>query len=103
MLWRKYMIKATSKLPVQDFIAPPSGFGSYQGLKDGVPLTTTVKTEDVTNQVLINGPDGAQKIDGANGATTNADGTTNVAPAASGSSAANPAPTPLRSDSDKPR
>ena len=103
VLWRKYMIKATSKLPVQDFIAPPSGFGSYQGLKDGVPLTTTVKTEDVTNQVLINGPDGAQKIDGANGATTNADGTTNVAPAASGSSAANPAPTPLRSDSDKPR
>ncbi|MFA6074289.1 MAG: penicillin-binding protein 1A [Negativicutes bacterium] len=105
VIWRKFMLKATAKLPVESFIAPPANFGSSQTLKDGVPLTSTVKTQDVTNEVLINGPDGTKTAnttdDNANGlpsASTGTDGVVNPA-----ATAPVPAAGSNNNKSDKPR
>lgn len=105
IIWKKFMLKATAKLPVENFNAPPSSFGSVQNLRDGVPLTTTVKTKDVTNEVLINGPDG-KPISGAPG---NAAGQPGAASGDAGSTGNPPVPAPEpplvggRDQTDKPR
>ena len=106
VIWRKFMLKATAKLPVENFIAPPANFGSSQNLKDGVPLTSTVKTQDVTNEVLINGPDGGKPADAnaanAGGATTPANGSAKTATTVN-QPAITPQPAPAGGQVEKPR
>ncbi|MEI6287364.1 MAG: PBP1A family penicillin-binding protein [Bacillota bacterium] len=106
VIWRKFMLKATAKLPVENFIAPPANFGSNQNLRDGVPLTSSVKTKDVTDEVLMNGPDG-KPIDAAKANQTGQTPTNSLPDAGTNANQPavipQPAPTVGQDQTDKPR